>query len=95
MSHLLETDGRRRVSLARLGVEKDSYFLAERRDDGSILLTPAEVRPKVLEVVERVVPDADAVAALGADDVRRSDEWEAAKAEVLKDDDARNSDVQD
>jgi len=57
VSILIETDSRRRVSLARLGVEADTYYLAERRSDGSIVLVPAEVRPKVLDVVDRLAPD--------------------------------------
>jgi len=62
MSILLETDSRKRISLARLGAEQSSYYLAEQRPDGSILLVPAEVRPKVLDTIERVVPDLDAAA---------------------------------
>ena len=79
-SVLLETDSRKRVSLARLGVEKSTYFLAEQRDDGSILLVPAEVRPKLLDVVERVVPDLDAAAA--TTDVQARAEWKALRDEV-------------
>jgi len=80
MQFIVESDSRRRLSLARLGVEKDAVYLAERRDDGSIVLTPADVRPKVLEVVERVFPDLDELAAI---DTGEPDPlWDAAKAEV-------------
>ncbi len=34
-------DGRRRTSLARVGVASDSRYIAETLEDGSVLLTPA------------------------------------------------------
>ncbi len=78
MSVLLETDGRKRISLARLGAEQSEYYIAERRDDGSILLVPAEVRPKVLDVIERVAPNwRDAVEVT---DVSERSEWAKARA---------------
>ena len=33
-------DGRRRTSLAKVGVNEDTRYIAETFDDGSILLTP-------------------------------------------------------
>ncbi len=34
-------DGRRRTSLARVGAPGDTRYIAETREDGSVLLTPA------------------------------------------------------
>ena len=43
---LIELDSRRRLSMRRLAEEEDQYFLAQKRPDGSILLTPADVAPR-------------------------------------------------
>lgn len=40
-------DGRRRTSLAKVGVNEDTRYIAETFDDGSILLTPAVTIDKV------------------------------------------------
>jgi len=79
---LLETDSRKRVSLAKLGVGEASYFLAEQRPDGTIILVPAEVRPKVLEIVERAIPDWETAAA-ETEQPEHSSEWDAIKREML------------
>lgn len=84
MSILVETDGRRRVSLAKLGVEADTYYLAEKRDDGTIVLVPADVRPKVFEVADRLVPGWDA-SDEPSGDARPSALWEQIKAEYAGD----------
>lgn len=44
---LLELDSRRRGSLAKMGRPEDTRYLVEVQDDGTIILTPAEVTPKV------------------------------------------------
>ncbi len=49
---LIEVDSRRRLSLRRLADDGDTYFFAQKRPDGSILLTPADVAPR-----RPVVPD--------------------------------------
>ena len=43
---LIELDSRRRLSMRRLAEENDRYFLAQKRSDGTILLTPADVAPR-------------------------------------------------
>jgi len=84
MAILLETDSRKRISLAKLGIDEASYFLAEQRADGTILLVPAEVRPKVLETVERAIPDWEAAAA-ETEMPQPSSEWESIKRKALGD----------
>jgi len=79
MSILIETDGRRRVSLARLGVEADTYYLAERRANGTIVLVPAEVRPKVFDLVDEAVPGWDEAKAPTPEDVSPNAMWEQIK----------------
>ena len=80
MSTLLETDSRKRISLAKLGVEDSKYYLAECRADGSIVLRPAEVRPKVIEVVDRAIPDWRTNAATETE-VKPSAEWQRVRDE--------------
>lgn len=41
---LVEVDARKRVSLG--GLVQHRYYLAKVESDGTIILTPAEVRPK-------------------------------------------------
>ena len=82
VAHVLETDARRRISLAKLGVEESSFFLAEARADGSILLTPAEVRPKVLDKVDNAFPGWEAATA-DVGEAKASALWDAIKAEAI------------
>lgn len=82
MSILVETDARKRISLAKLGVDDTRYYMADRRPDGSILLRPAEVRPKVMDTIDRVMPDWRTTTA-NETDVKPSAEWERIRDEFV------------
>jgi len=84
MSILVETDARKRISLAKLGVDDTKYYLAECRADGSILLRPAEVRPKVMDIVERAHPDWEETL-VNETDVKPSAEWERVREGFIAD----------
>ncbi len=43
MSHLVEVDARRRISLGKLGKRDQTRYLVSEQPDGSLLLTPAVV----------------------------------------------------
>ena len=43
MSHLVEVDARRRISLGKLGKPDQTRYLVTEHSDGSLLLTPAVV----------------------------------------------------
>lgn len=43
MSHLVEVDARRRISLGKLGKPDQTRYLVTEQPDGSLLLTPAVV----------------------------------------------------
>ena len=53
---LVELDGRRRASLARVGAEH-RYYLAHRDPDGTIVLTPAVVQSELEARLHQSNPD--------------------------------------
>ena len=82
MDILVETDSRKRISLAKLGVEESRYYLADCRPDGSILLRPAEVRPKVMDVIDRAIPNWRETVATETD-VKPSPLWEQVRDDYI------------